>query len=155
MDSASYDTGDSARNPFSDYHLKPEGAEMGYQVEPGYNDIPYHTWWIKGGGNGVHIWARQCKSTQWGDEWIGGVECHFGTAPGWCDQSTPHHDKCWLIERPCWHDGSSLYFSERIAPRLPFAGSDTANDFNQMPHSLIGFELVDWFRDKFSTEQAA
>jgi hypothetical protein len=139
-------------NPFADYHLKPDGAEMGYKVEPGFNDLPYHTWWIKGESGGIHVWARTAECPGYPIEWIGGVEVHYANAPdgGWFDSTAPSQASCWLLDGPCWHDGSSLYFSERIAPRLPYPDDANCNDFDRMPHSLIGYTLVDWFLDKLT-----
>ncbi len=137
--------------PFADYTLKPDGCEMGYSVEPGFNDYPHHTWWIKGPGGGVHIWARKAPLEGWPTEWIGGVEVHHAHCPdssGWFDPGAPSQPDCWLLDGPCWHDGTSLYFSEWIAPRFRHPDAADANDFDQLPHSFIGFELVDWFQDK-------
>jgi hypothetical protein len=142
-------------NPFVYYHLKPDGADMGYKVEPGFKDLPFHTWWIKSEAGGVHIWARQAKLEGFASEWIGGVEVHYAKAPdgGWFDPEQPSQAPCWLLDgRPCWHDGSSLYFSERIAPSLPYPEAAQANDYDRMPHSLIGYMLVDWFNDKITGE---
>lgn len=144
-------------NPFEDYTIKPEGCDMGYKVEPGFNDLPFHTWWIKDGDGGVHVWARQAKLENWPTEWIGGVEVHYAVPPsgdGWFKRNEPSHAECWLIDGPCWHDGSSLYFSERVAPRMPHPDSDYANDFDRLPHRLIGFILIDWFQDKIKGDNA-
>lgn len=133
---------------------QPAGTEMGYKVEPGFNDLPYHIWWIKGSGGGVHIWARKAPLEGWPTEWIGGVEVHLSECPsdsGWFNPEEPSHADCWLIGGPCWHDGTSLYFSERIDPRMPHPDSPTANDFDSLPHSYIGFELANWFNNKIAT----
>lgn len=141
-------------NPFEDYALKPEGCEMGYTVELGFKDYLHHTWWIKGLGGGIHIWARKVQPEGWPTEWIGGVEVHYAAAPddsGWFDPYAPSHSDCWLLNGPCWHNGTSLYFEERIAPRMPHPDAGHANDFDQLPHNFIGFELVDWFQDKIAS----
>lgn len=140
-------------NPFSDYTRKPDGCEMGYSNEPGFKDCPHHTWWIKGPSGGVHVWARKAPLAGFPTEWIGGVEVHHAHCPdnsGWFNQNAPSQSNCWLLNAPCWHDGSSLYFSERIAPRMRHPDADTANDFDQLPHNFIGFVLVDWFQDKIA-----
>ena len=136
---------------------QPADTEMGYKAEPGFNDIPHHTWWIKGKRGGVHIWARQSKLTNWPTEWIGGVEVHLASPPedsGWFNPDEPSHADCWLLNGPCWHDGTSLYFSERIAPLFAWPDDETANDFDRLPHHYIGFELVHWFNNRIAALEA-
>jgi hypothetical protein len=36
------------QNPFN-YFAVPEGAEMGFQQDEGFNDQPMYIWWIRGG----------------------------------------------------------------------------------------------------------
>ena len=133
-----------------DFMPKPEGVTMGYKCEPGFKDEPRHTWWIKGQEGGVHIWARISRTEGWPPEWIGGVECHWASCPdgGWHKPEAPSHDHCWLLDGPCWHDGTSLYFRERIAPRLPWPDAQNPHDADAMPIALIGHILADWFDDK-------
>lgn len=42
-----------------------------------------------------------------------GIEKHSNTGKG-----APDHSNCWLTHRWCWHDGSSLYASERLWPMI-------------------------------------
>lgn len=52
-----------------------------------------------------------------GDEhngWSAGIEYHRRESP---DGSAPDHDRCYLLNCPCWHDGSSLYAQETWLPR--------------------------------------
>lgn len=137
---------------------KPTGASMGYKREPAFRDEPMHTWWIKGPHGGVHIWARLSKLDGWPTEWIGGVECHWAECPdngtGWHKPDAPSHSDCWLLGGQCWHDGTSLYFSERIAPLFAWPDDETANDFDRLPHHYIGFELVHWFNNRIAALEA-
>ena len=141
---------------FNDAPARPEGVAMGYRREPGFNDEPHHTWFIKGAGGGVHIWARQAKITNRPTEWIGGVECHWSECPsdysGWFKPDAPSQPDCWLLDGPCWHDGTSLYFSESIAPRLPHPDSDDPHRFDGLPHSYIGWQLVDWYLTRINKD---
>ena len=136
---------------------KPTGASMGYKREPAFRDEPMHTWWIKGPHGGVHIWARLSKLDGWPTEWIGGVECHWAECPengtGWHKPDAPSHGDCWLLGSPCWHDGSSLYFSEHIAPWLPYPEGSDPHHVDHLPHSIIGAILAEWFRDRICPER--
>ena len=128
-----------------------DGQTMGYGVEPGFGGVPLHVWWIRGDDGGVHIWARRAPLDGWPTEWIGGVEVHHATCPdssGWFKPDEPSQSECWLLEGPCWHDGTSLYFRERIAPHFRHPDSENADDYDQLPHNYIKFELLDWFQDK-------
>jgi hypothetical protein len=49
-------------------------------------------------------------------EWIGGLETHYRSPPDYMGNSAPSHDHCHILKSPCWHDGTSLYASERLIP---------------------------------------
>jgi len=126
---------------------------MGYRCGKGFNDYPHHTWWIEGPNGRVHVWARKAPLRGFPTEWVGGVEVHYAHCPdnsGWFNQKEPSQSDCWLLNAPCRHDGSSLHFSERIAPHMRHPDADSANDFDSLPHNFIGFVLVDWFQDKMA-----
>jgi len=90
----------------------PKDIEWKYQIS-NRNGHDYHTWSLNGPNGGIHVQAWE-TSGGWRDErWIGGIEAHAPTGEG-----KPSHEHCWLIGKPCWHDGSSLQFSEQIAPYL-------------------------------------
>ena len=134
-----------------------DGPVIGYKVEPGFKDIPLHMWWIKGEGGGVHIWARRAPLDGWPTEWIGGVEVHHATCPdssGWFKPDEPSQSECWLLDGPCWHDGTSLYFRERIAPLFRHPDSENADAYDQLPHAYIESELRDWFHDRIAALKA-
>ena len=102
---------------------------------------PRYTWAVVGPEGAVHIWAQQNAedfSRQFGDRYIGGVECHW---PVSADEA--HHADCWLLKGPCRHDGSSLYFADYIAPML-----SPENIEGENITSYIQSELHDWYRSK-------
>lgn len=81
-----------------------------------------HFWFAKGDMGAAHIWAVQHdpkRAASYGEKYWGGIECH-SPKPIYehSEESKPHHDNCWLLEGPCWHDGSSLQFSDEIEPML-------------------------------------
>ncbi|MFE8106938.1 hypothetical protein [Sphingomonas melonis] len=82
-----------------------------------------HQWSLVGERGGIHVDAWLCSGAAdyRDDRWIGGIEGHSPT-PRDYDSAKPSHEHCWLIQGPCWHDGSSLQFSEQIAPYLPMTG---------------------------------
>jgi hypothetical protein len=127
------------------------GLSEGYEVHQTPSIEPRHVWWIKGAHGGVHIWAKASHLEGWPSEWIGGVEVHLAQCPddgGWFKPDQPSQEDCWLLDGPCWHDGTSLYFSERIAPRMPHPDSDYRNDPERMPVALIQHELRSWYEDR-------
>jgi len=146
-------------NPYADYAVVPIGATMGYEVHDDGAGRLQHNWWIKSDDGGIHIWACLAKLAGWPDEWLGGVEAHYAAVPdsygGWFDPAKPSHEDCWLLKGPCWHDGSSLYFSEQIAPRMPYAGGTNPHDYAAMPHDFIAWHLLDWFGDKITRLKGA
>jgi hypothetical protein len=51
----------------------------------------------------AHLWIHIGPS---GDPY-GGIEWHMGNKRSHHDDK-PSHEHCWLLQSPCWHDGSSL-----------------------------------------------
>lgn len=103
--------------------------------------LPLYIWAVVGPEGAVHIWAQSYTeeyAARFGETYYGGVECHWPA-----DVETAHHENCWLLKGPCCHDGSSLYFSERIAPML-----SPENIEGENINSYIQSELHDWYRNK-------
>lgn len=105
----------------------PEGLAWQYRVIiRGGRD--HHTWALNGPRGGIHVDAWE-DTGGWRDaRWMGGIEGHSPTRREY-DSEKPSHEHCWLLGGPCWHEGSSLQFSEQIAPYLtepgkPFTESD-------------------------------
>lgn len=101
------------------------------------NGRKQHTWSSKDEKGGVHIWGRLSKLEGWPTEWIGGCESHSYSPPDYEPNSKPHNDPCWLLEAPCWHDGSSLMFTERVAGYLPHPEAEDADDMDERHHSMV------------------
>jgi hypothetical protein len=81
----------------------------------------------------------------WGEVYYGGVEVHSPKPMYDFGDGKPHHENCWLLKAPCWHDGSSLYFSENIEPMI------RGYEGNMPPHitEYINSILHDWYGSKF------
>jgi hypothetical protein len=111
-----------------------------------------HMWALSNKAGAIHIsgWQHEWDGRA---EWLGGVECHWPSAPEWARNDKPSHDHCWLLEGPCWHDGSSLYFSEQLAPYLERCSADDA--MPQHIHNLMLGTLLEWHSDKFADREAA
>ena len=108
-----------------------------------------HMWTAVGASGGVHIWAMPQPKSQYMDgDFYGGVEVHSRT-PMYGDQPA-HNENCWLLGCPCWHDGSSLYFSDYIEPMLR-----GRNGFSQSTHEYVNSELLSWYKSKFRREVSA
>jgi hypothetical protein len=125
--------------------LIPEDAVWSYQQTLRGGRIT-HQWSLASKAGGVHIHGWRVDGDGW-REWMGGVECHWPNAPEWGATDKPSHELCWLLGAPCWHDGTSLYFSEQIADQLPL--SDALDDYH---HTLIARELVSWYRTRILSE---
>lgn len=126
-----------------------------YAYLPPEGEVKRHMWTLVGPNGAVHIWAEPMPETlsrSWGEKYYGGVEIHSPKPlyeSEWAQN--PSHAECWLLKCPCWHDGSSLYFSERIAPLL----SQEEAPFGDHVHSFINAILFDWYRSKFRAEEVA
>ena len=71
-------------------------------------------WTCVGKEFGLHIWIA--KSVAGGREYYGGLEMHYRAAPDYMKEHPPSNTNCWLLNAPCWHDGTSLYAHEVIIP---------------------------------------
>ena len=112
--------------------------------------FPEHIWILSSDKGAVHISARP---SEWEKrfEWIGGIECHWTEPPEWADAEKPSHDHCWILGKPCWHDGSSLYFSENISPQLP----EVPSAMSDHHHEYMLFEMMSWFRTHIEEAESA
>lgn len=81
------------------------------------------------GFGAVSIWASprpdDYHSSFRDEKWFGGVEVHYEKQPKYSNKSEPSQPACMsLLGLPCWHDGSSLLFTERYAHRIDDATDD-------------------------------
>ena len=122
--------------------------ELTYNYKPAEGENRRHIWSVVGPAGGVHIWAAPSPDGFGFDErYFGGVEVHsrkpmYGEGP-------PHHECCWLLDAPCWHDGSSLYFSENIAPIL------REEPFPDAIREYVYSELHSWYRSNLDRAEDA
>lgn len=130
----------------------PEGLVWQYNIiTRGGHD--HHMWGLTGSRGGIHVDAWETTSG-WRDErWQGGIEGHSATRREY-DSEKPSHEHCWLIGKPCWHDGSSLQFSEQIAPYLTPPG----NPFIESVHRDVLRIMVDryhgWLQEDAALSRA-
>ena len=56
---------------------------------------------------------------------LAGLETHYAAAskPDYLGEGS-HHDICWLLEAPCWHDGTSLWAMEYWLPMFREVGEE-------------------------------
>jgi hypothetical protein len=94
----------------------PSRFEYRFSVRDGHER---HDWIASGGHGAINIWAEPHSTRSYGERWFGGIECHSPKPLYESDNDKPHHELCWLLLKPCWHDGSSLQFSEQVEERLP------------------------------------
>ncbi len=112
-----------------------------------------HMWTAIGDNGGVHIWAAPSPhmgGRSWPEKFFGGIEIHSKTRMYTFGDGKPDQEKCWLIGCPCYHDGSSLYFSERIEPLIRHA----PEPFPEHIHEYMNDILADWYQDKFARKCA-
>lgn len=126
-------------------------TDMIYGYEPPTSETQPHMWTLKGLKGGIHIWAREndCKwQEKWGGRYIGGVEYHSPVPVyEWQTADNPDHADCFLLGGPCWHDGSSLYFSERIEPMLR-----NGPPFSPPIHQFMNAVMFSFYQSHFGVQ---
>ena len=77
-----------------------------------------HIWTCIGGQGAVHLHISIYHGILEDKEPIepsAGIEYHHKNPP-YNIHDAPSQNHCWILESPCWHDGSSLYASEVFVP---------------------------------------
>lgn len=125
-----------------------------YKMTFPYDKHPHHCWSIVGrhGAKHLHISVYGKNDSV---DYYGGLETHWRVPPEHMTDQAPSQDKCWLLNQPCWHDGTSVYVSESIIPMIEdsLRGVDglTAND-HLMIFSLLEKRMEETFNSKENGE---
>lgn len=125
----------------------PEGMVWKYELVL-RGKRPEHIWALIGNKGAIHIHA---SLSEWSGEysWIGGIEVHSAEQPEYRGEQ-PDHEHCWLLGKPCWHDGTSLGFTERVADMLPAPFEPwKAHEMQPWHHGYVTGVLRSWYRDHF------
>lgn len=122
--------------------------ELEYKFEIKDADTPNKrfTWSGVGEHGAVHVWAQFMEKPSFGEKCYGGIEVHSKT-PLYGENDPPSHDNCWLLNGPCWHDGSSLWFSENIQPMI-----ESYEDDPEKLSPMIDSEIFSWYKSRFGEE---
>lgn len=88
-------------------------------------------------GSWRHEYVVLCKngaiSFHWADsegrfEKTAGLEIHRYVPAEYQKDHAPHHSPCHILGAPCWHDGTSLYATEKLLPLIDGAKLNHAFD---------------------------
>lgn len=132
----------------------PEGMAWTYRAIVKAGRVT-HLWSLANEDGGIHISASISEWSDGAREWLGGCETHYAKCPDYMDPDKPSHEHCWVLGAPCWHDGSSLYFSENVAPYLPNPWDASPHNMEPHHHERVSFELRYLHRLRFSEEVSA
>lgn len=127
-------------------------ADLVYDYLPPSGDITRHIWTLVGPNGAVHVWAEPTKpefTNRWGEAFFGGIEIH--SKKRLYGDGAPDHPDCWLLKCPCWHDGSSLQFSEQVEPTL----RRSPVPFPDAIHEFVNSILFDWYQHHFTAEDVS
>lgn len=80
----------------------------------------YHNWIVVGARIGVNLHItdlgeKDAKEFNC-DRYSGGIEVHYRSPSDYMKDDAPSHNHCWVLECPCWHDGSSMQATEFWVP---------------------------------------
>lgn len=89
---------------------------------------------------GVHFWVEETGLESGQFRYIGGVENHYATPPDYMKNDPCSNEFCWLLGKPCWHDGSSLLAEDKYIPIWASRTEDGAKGiiFNMLENHLYG-----------------
>jgi hypothetical protein len=68
-----------------------------------------------GARGGLHFHVSGPHAYDGHDHYSAGLEIHSRT-PLYDSDEAPAQNHCWLLECPCWHDGTTLYAEEHFLP---------------------------------------
>lgn len=131
----------------------PDGMVWTYQAVLRGGHIT-HLWSLANEDGGIHI-SASISPFRGQYYWVGGCETHYAKCPDYMDANKPSHEHCWVLGAPCWHDGSSLYFSENVAQMLPNPWGEHPNHMDGYHHEAVTSELRYLHRIRFSEEVSA
>lgn len=126
-------------------------TDLTYAYLPPEGEVTRHMWTLVGPKGAVHAWAQEHAEEfrrKWGEAYYGGIEMHSPKRLYDWGDGKPSHESCWLLKGPCWHDGSSLQFSEQIEPFLP-----REQPFEPHTHEYVYSLLHDRYQAWFKAEE--
>jgi hypothetical protein len=140
--------------PASSLHpsgFDPARFEYRFSIKDGHER---HDWIASGEFGAINIWAEP-STPGFGDRWYGGIEGHAKSPADYQDAEKPTHNLCWLLLGPCWHDGSSLQFSEEVEPRLPWpTGNAMSGDVLADLRPLLRRRYRSWLAEEAIATEA-
>lgn len=132
----------------------PEGMVWTYQVVLRGGNVT-HLWSLADKTGGIHISANISSWSDGSRQWLGGCETHYAKCPDYMSPNKPSCEHCWVLGGPCWHDGSSLYFSENVAPFLPNPWEGEPHNMRPRHHEAVTFELRYLHRLRFTEDETS
>jgi len=99
------------------------------KVYTGYSDTWVHWYQIVGRFGGVHLYVSESKYEGVTD-YSPGLEYHYRVPPSYLANEPPTANRCFLLQTPCWHSGTSTYAREKYLP-MHLAG-ETEDIFRDM-----------------------
>jgi hypothetical protein len=75
-----------------------------------------YRWEILGAHGGAHLSIRPYKTSSGVVEHSAGLEMHYRRPPKYMGDCAPSYARCFLLEAPCWHDGTSMYAQDFFVP---------------------------------------
>ena len=102
---------------------------------------PERSWFVIGRKGAIHFHVMDMGEKdghEYGVRYSGGLECHYRQPPDYMSEDAPSHERCHVLEGPCWHDGSSLYASETVIPFWLLAPDDHERMFRFLESEYVG-----------------
>jgi hypothetical protein len=107
---------------------------MNYRCEYRYTPTAYdsilHNWTLIGRWGGLNLRIEEYNPVM--PSTGGGLEIHYRTPPSYIHNEPPHHDNCWLLKCPCWHDETSLAVQERWIPLWNYGATNHKEMFAKL-----------------------
>jgi hypothetical protein len=94
----------------------PANFDYEYRVNRPYGDVWQHVWLIHGPLGSVHFHFSHNPEHEAKYGPSAGLEIHYRTPPPYMKDRAPQHPQCQILHAPCWHDGTSLYATEKLYP---------------------------------------
>ncbi len=116
-------------------------SETKYRMEyraQWYYDCFQHFWIIEGAKGAVHFHTDDNEERRQKYGGTAGLEIHWRTPPPYMANDAPSQSPCWLLNQPCWHDGTSLYAMETLFPLVDF--SDPLRFFKYLKPEMKRFD---------------
>jgi len=112
-----------------------------------------HVWTVIGRHGAIHLHISEVSmGSDKPDSISGGVEYHYRVPPEYMSDDAPSHDRCSILQGPCWHDGTSSWATDHWIPLWQAAPHEHDRMFELLQGAMEKHITAEWIKVKEATD---